>query len=327
MLNSNQPIFQDLKATIKVGNLPKVHSLLQDWRSDSSIPGPTPSDIDALIPRAAEVVGQPAILEYLLSQGGSSDFDTYTVNNTQSPQIFEIFFKTGWKVHNGLLYSHVEYPAMVALFLARGADANPPSCADTNPPTSREYHPLDTAALRAPLESVKILLSHGARIGPKSRAMNAAARGDVPDRIPIMSLLLEHGADINAIAEDYPAMSEARRSGRKGTPLHSAAKWGNKEATVWLLEHGADANVRNGVGETAEEWGKRFERDGTESLVRLRRDTFRKHQREKEKEEEEKKEREKEKKEKEQEEKKGKAEFAEEVSGYNIEINSMTIRA
>ncbi len=289
MLNTGQPIFQDLESTIKSGDLPKVQSLFQEWRSDYSIPGPITSGIDELVPRTAEGVGQPAILEYLLLQGGSSDIDTYTVGKTQSPQMFEIFTKNGWKVHNGLLHSHVKHPELVALFLAHGADANPP--------ISRGYFPLETAALCAHLESVKILLSHGAQIGPESRAMNAAERGDVPDRIPIMSLLLEHGADINALAEDYPALSEAKLPGRKGTPLHSAAKWGNEEATVWLLEHGADADVRNEMGEMAGEWGKRA---GTDSVLRIRRDIFRKTRRKKEKEEEEEK-------------KKGEAADAEEV--------------
>jgi len=100
MLNTDQPIFQDLKSTIKSGDLPKVQSLFQEWRSDSSIPGPAPSDIDELVPRTAEGVGQPAILEYLLLQGGSSDIDTYTVGKTQSPQIFEIFIKNGWKLES-----------------------------------------------------------------------------------------------------------------------------------------------------------------------------------------------------------------------------------
>jgi ankyrin repeat protein len=114
--------------------------------------------------------------------------------------------------------------------------------------------------------------------------MNAAARGDVPDRIPVVSLLLEHGADINALAEDHPALSEAKLRGRKCTPLHSAAKWGNEEATVWLLEHGADADVRNEMGETVEEWVKRVERGGTDSVLRIRWDIFRKNRRKKEKE-------------------------------------------
>ena len=106
--------------------------------------------------------------------------------------------------------------------------------------------------------------------------MNAAARGDVSDRIPVMSLLLEHGADVNGIAEDYPAHSEARKSGRKGTPLHSAAKWGNEEAKAWLLEHGADSTIRNEMGATPDEWAKRFERDGPERVLRIRRDIMRK---------------------------------------------------
>ena len=274
MSNTDQPIFQDLKSTIKTGDYTRVQSLLAEWRSDSSIPGPTSSDIEYLIPRAAEGAGQPVILEYLLSQRASTDIDAYIIGKTQSIQVFEVFIKHGWRVSNGVLHSHIRSPELVAFFLNNGANANRQA--------SRGYQPLETAALCAPLESVQILFSHGAQIGTGSRAMNAAARGDVPDRIPIMSLLLEHGADINALAEDYPAMSEAKKSGRKGTPLHSAAKWGNTEATAWLLEHGANAAVRNEMGETAEEWGKRFERNGPESVLRIRRDIFRKNKRIKE---------------------------------------------
>jgi len=118
--------------------------------------------------------------------------------------------------------------------------------------------------------------------------MNAAAQGDVPDRTPVMACLLENGADINALAVDYPAPFEAQRSGRKGTPLHAAAKWGNEEARVWLLEHGADAEARNEVWETAEEWGKRFEKDGSERVLRIPRAINRKNQAKKTEEREEK---------------------------------------
>ena len=88
----------------------------------------------------------------------------------------------------------------------------------------RGFYPLDTAAEKAPPGSVKLLLAHGAPLGPDNCAMNAAAMSDVPGRNPVMALLHEHGANINGLAEDTKVPSEAHRAARKGTPLHTAAK-------------------------------------------------------------------------------------------------------
>ena len=315
MSNPTTPqIFQDLKSTIKADDINKVRTLLTQWSNDPTTPGPTPSDLNYLISCAAEGPGHPAILEYLFSLQGApspADIDAYTLGQTTSPEIFKLFIQKGWKVTQGVLHSHIQYPELVALFLANGAEANNPDVSSSSSSSSSSgarsgYQPIETAALRAPLESVHLLLDHGAHLGPgKTRALNAAARGDVPDRIPIMALLLEHSAAaaaaasvsgpdsnynnddniINALAEDYPAPYEARRSGRRGTPLHSAAKWGNREMVDWLLEHGADPEVRNEAGETADEWGKRFERGGAEAGLRIRRDILRKNRRVKKEEE------------------------------------------
>ena len=239
-----------IEIPVEAGSLTEFQSLLQQWRSDTSVPDPTSQDLQYIISRAVEKDGRPEILEYFLCQGG--EVDAYTIGQTTSPQIFEIFMKHGWKVDNATLISHISQPDLVSLFLAHGADPNTPS--------AYGVHPLDIAALRAPLESVKRLHSPGASVGPGSRALNVAAQGEVPDRISIMEYLLEHGADINGIAEDFPGPSEARESGRKGTPLHAAAKWGNEVAKEWLLKHGADPEVKNELGLTPEEWGKRLKK-------------------------------------------------------------------
>lgn len=253
---------------IKADSLNDVQSLLQQWRSVVSVPDPNSQDLQYLVPEAAKKDGKPAILEYLLSQGGK--IDTYTKSHTTSPEIFQIFVKHGWKVDNTMLYSHIAHPDLISLFLAYGADPKDPTTSGTTP--------LDVAALRGPLESVKLLHSHGAPVGPGSWALNAAAQGDVPDRIPVMEYLLEHGADVNGIAGDFTGPSEARRSGRRGTPLHAAANWGNKEAKAWLLEHGADPEAKNELGETPAEWEKRFDHDGPEKIARIRRNILRKNQ-------------------------------------------------
>lgn len=49
--------------------------------------------------------------------------------------------------------------------------------------------------------------------------------------IPKARLLLDHGADINAIDEEYSS-----------TPLGYAARWGRREMTAFLLDSGADPN-------------------------------------------------------------------------------------
>lgn len=275
-VDSSQPAttkesYANVKSAVEAGDVEAVKIRLSCWRSNPSIDGPSPEQINYLVPRAAEGEGQPQVLEYLLSIGGNMEAQAILL--AASPAIFRIFIAHGWKVENSLLFSRVRRPDLIAFFLSEGAEMKA---------TSRGgFSPLDIAALHGPLETVKLLLDHGAIIGPKSGAMHAAAQGDAPDRIAVMTYLLEQGADINGIAADCPAPSEAMRAGRRGTPLHTAAKWGNEEARVWLLDNGADPEAKNEMGETPEQWGRRFEKDGPEHGVRLRRAIFRKHRSEK----------------------------------------------
>jgi ankyrin repeat protein len=59
-------------------------------------------------------------------------------------------------------------------------------------------------------------------------------------------LLLDHGADIHAIDEDY-----------QSTPLGYAAHWGNREMAVFLLKRGADANQSGAPWATPLAWARR----------------------------------------------------------------------
>ncbi|KAL8728031.1 MAG: hypothetical protein Q9181_005487, partial [Wetmoreana brouardii] len=236
--------YTSIKTAVKAGDLDKVKSQLSQWRSHPSLLGPSKEQIDYLVPQATDGQGQPEILGYLLSLGGS--IGAHSIGLATSPAVFQVFIAHGWKPDNSLLRSHFGNPGLISLFLSHGADPN-----SSGP---RGFCPLDIAALRGPLETVKLLLDHGATFGSNSAALHAAAQGNVPDRIPIIAYLVEQGADIKGLAADYPAPSEALRSGRRGTPLHTAAKWGNQEAKTWLLEHGADPEARNELGETPEQW-------------------------------------------------------------------------
>ncbi|CAF9936916.1 MAG: hypothetical protein HETSPECPRED_010498 [Heterodermia speciosa] len=255
-----------IKEAIISGDLARVKDGLYQWQSDPSIPVPTPDQLNYLIPQAAKGDGQPEILEFLLSLGGK--IGTHSIGVATSPDVFKVFMAHGWEVDDALLRSHVQHPQLIALFLNHGANPN-----SSGP---RGFGPMDIAALHAPLETVKLLVDHGAAIGPSSAALHAAAQGKTSDRIAVMAFLVERGADVNGLAMDYPAPSEALRSGRKGTPLHTATKWAYEEAKTWLLEHGADPGAKNELGETPEQWGRRFEKGGHEAGLRLRRDLLRK---------------------------------------------------
>ncbi|KAL8782691.1 MAG: hypothetical protein Q9213_005170 [Squamulea squamosa] len=255
-----------IKTAVGVGDIGVVKSKLSQWWTDTSVAGPTPEHINYLVPQAARGNGQPEILELLLSLGGK--IGPHTIALARSLTIFRVFVAHGWEVDDSLLRSHAGNSELVALFLAQGANPN------SNGP--RGFSPLDIAALHGTLETVKLLFGCGASLEPNSGALHAASQGDAPDRIPIMAYLVKQGANINGLAIDYPAPSEALRSGRKGTPLHTATKWANEEAKAWLLGNGADPKAKNELGETPEEWGKRFDNDGPERGLRLRRALTRK---------------------------------------------------
>lgn len=266
--STGEEYYSLIKDAVISGDLARVKAGLYQWQSDPSIAIPTQDQLNYLVPQAAGGDGQPEILEYLLSLGGK--IGTHSISLATSPDVFKVFMSHGWEVDDALLRSHVQHPQLIALFLTHGA--NPSSSGP------RGFCALDIAALHGPLETVKLLVDHGAVIGPSSAALHAAAQGNASDRIAVMAFLVERGADINGLAMDYPAPSEALRSGRRGTPLHTAAKWAYKEAKTWLLEKGADPEAKNEVGETPEQWGRRFDNGGPEAGLRLRRALLRKQQ-------------------------------------------------
>jgi len=91
------------------------------------------------------------------------------------------------------------------------------------------------------LAVARLLLDRGAPIdisadyGGTPLAL-AARRGDVP----MVRLLLQHGANVNAQDEQYGE-----------TPLLQAVSSGSLETVKLLVSHGADVTARNGRGESA----------------------------------------------------------------------------
>ena len=68
----------------------------------------------------------------------------------------------------------------------------------------------------------------------------------VGSMIPKATLLIENGADINAIDEEYLS-----------TPLGLAAKWGHTKMVEFLLKQGADPNKSGAKWSTPLGWAKK----------------------------------------------------------------------
>ena len=133
------------------------------------------------------------------------------------------------------------------------------------------------------LHRVTVLLDYGASVDDRGRygltALHYAVRGG---KLPLFRLLLERGAQVNALdaagltpllhlsktrskADPIPVMELLASRGAdlnardemQATLLMHYARQGNVEPVEWLLAHGADRNSRNKSGKTAAELGRR----------------------------------------------------------------------
>jgi ankyrin repeat protein len=137
--------------------------------------------------------------------------------------------------------------------------------ADVNARGERDSTPLHVAAQYGRVEVVQVLLEHVANLGaedddrkttcqvvsdcvdarnaegktPLYFASQGSYRGVNTALSHIARLLLEHGADINALSED------------RSTPLHIAARDGRVEVVRVLLEYGANVGLEDGHGRSA----------------------------------------------------------------------------
>jgi ankyrin repeat protein len=104
--------------------------------------------------------------------------------------------------------------------------------------------------------AVEWLLAHGADINAKAPGhgtpLGIAATD--PDAAPMVSLLLEHGADPDGCAAE----------GR--TPLIQAAMWGNAKAAAMLLRAGARPDARDRCRNTAASIAREY---GNDEIVRM----------------------------------------------------------
>ncbi|KAM3418463.1 hypothetical protein BST61_g4448 [Cercospora zeina] len=131
------------------------------------------------------------------------------------------------------------------------------------PAKSGQLSPLAGAASNGQLAAVEFLIANGAEISPcttksASSPLHQACRSNSFD---IVSLLLEHGADVD-IDNAY-----------KVTPTMYACKYSSKEIISLLLQHRPNLNKVSHIGSTALSWAVFSARPGVaELLLRARAD-------------------------------------------------------
>lgn len=114
---------------------------------------------------------------------------------------------------------------VIKLLIRYGADLNPKS-------EPIDGYPLSNAALGGHLEVVELLLSYKVSVNPKlppyQRSPLALASHNDAEGLPIMKLLIGHGADVNARFQDNETVMTIASRQKRGA-----------EAVALLKEHGA----------------------------------------------------------------------------------------
>lgn len=102
-----------------------------------------------------------------------------------------------------------------------------------------DWPPLFQAAHQDRIEIVALLIEYGADVNEMSGGSTALG---LPDTVPTARLLIENGADVNrGVGIGHPA-------------LHGQAWSGSPEVIAFLIENGADINARDSWGRTALHW-------------------------------------------------------------------------
>jgi ankyrin repeat protein len=115
--------------------------------------------------------------------------------------------------------------------------------ADPNVHDENGFCALDTAALTSSTDTILFLLDNGADIRQSFPLHSALERTEEnkKDIVPVMTLLLDHGADIDALENQRPVGSFGRVfTFGLGTALYKAVKKKSLEGVKLLLERGAD---------------------------------------------------------------------------------------
>lgn len=98
------------------------------------------------------------------------------------------------------------------------------------------------------------MLLHSTASASSKAIKEAYPNRDDADRIGVMKILLDNGADVNEMEPDPKARprddTRRRRTVDTGTPLHYAVAAGNPVTVSFLLAHGANTKLPSWSGHT-----------------------------------------------------------------------------
>jgi len=129
---------------------------------------------------------------------------------------------------------------------------------------------LGNAAFFGHWKMCDFLISHGADVNApvddtrETPLHNALAKAGRPYYLFVVRLLVENGADVNVHTlpgkETGAFMRDVRTCGE--TPLHRAAAYADEETIHYLLDSGADRELRDANGDSPISWASRHLRPG-----------------------------------------------------------------
>ena len=136
----------------------------------------------------------------------------------------------------------VENVDLVTWLLSHGADPNARCVLDITP--------LSYAVYSATFDIIKTLFAHGGSIH-KGQLLHFATGRKLPDRLEVVTFLVDKGAPINDVMyqHDQPSTDLQSVAGL-GTPLHGAAADGHLDVVRFLVEKGADLSILDSCGES-----------------------------------------------------------------------------
>ncbi|KAM0144617.1 hypothetical protein ACHAP3_000647 [Botrytis cinerea] len=215
-------------------------------------------------------MGNDEVSRHLLSSGAPiariTPAQILSAPSSRQIPLFEILFEYGWTPNDPGFYGRVLLPEIVTnlpllrWFLSHGANPNFGAQRLNHDrlggPDVDSCTTLESAARKTDVETVRLLLEHGAKIEngfPLHSAAGSCPPGANPHvapvtpstefdigRVPVMELLISHGADVN--------QKEESRHMIPGYPIVYAVMAGAVERVHWLLEHGANPELRGSYG-------------------------------------------------------------------------------
>ncbi|KAL4796032.1 ankyrin repeat-containing domain protein [Aspergillus venezuelensis] len=125
--------------------------------------------------------------------------------------------------------------------------------ADPNVQAGLDVTPLSMAAESASFSTIKLLFEYGADVNKGQPLHHTTKRKS--EITEVLAFLLEKGAPLNEkIYENHEYSRNAWKRIYSGTPLHYAIMWRNLEAIRYLVEQGADVNIKDRRGITPLEY-------------------------------------------------------------------------